>query len=233
MGSPFLAQGTTEYSIYSGPHCVALNIGVDARSLVPLFAPFFRNQDAVFGHLLTMSSEHFQGHIPLLIEHRGKEIAVPDHDISHLFTTAGSLTVTVLERVRRPDSGAPYIESLTAAADLFSQLSREPSDRLRTFIDHMTAQKYAMYADHYRNLIRSIQNPPPYWETEMNTLIKSCEQLSTSPSKLPFFWNMPEYSKDPESGWNMVKKWFEIWSECLIFWPLLFHASLDKNSSLV
>ncbi len=69
LDSRQLVRAVTRETVCDGAVCMALNLGLDNRDLLPPFLPVQRNQDGVFGAVLRACFAGFFGFLPRLVRH--------------------------------------------------------------------------------------------------------------------------------------------------------------------
>lgn len=63
-------RAVTRPTVTDGSYCMALNLGLDNRCLLPPFLPFQRNQDGVFAAVLALCCGGYTGFLPWMVLHR-------------------------------------------------------------------------------------------------------------------------------------------------------------------
>jgi hypothetical protein len=66
-------RAVTRPTVTDGGYCMALNLGLDNRRLLPPFLPFQRNQDGVFGAVLALCCGGHTGFLPWMVLHHSLE----------------------------------------------------------------------------------------------------------------------------------------------------------------
>jgi hypothetical protein len=62
-------RSVTRPTITDGGYCMALNLGLDNRGLLPPFLPVQRNQDGVFAAVLALCRDGYMGYLPAMVVH--------------------------------------------------------------------------------------------------------------------------------------------------------------------
>jgi hypothetical protein len=75
-------RAATRTTVTDGGMCMALNLGLDNRRVLPPFLPYQRNQDGVFGAVLALCGGGFNGFLPWMVPHDSGTRAGPAPEVS-------------------------------------------------------------------------------------------------------------------------------------------------------
>jgi len=221
-----------QYTIGTGSYCIAMQIGLDQRALLPPFMPVGRNSDGIFGTLASISGPRlFSGHLPFTIAH------APPGERQRKVEVDGSGIDTNLLQPRVPDLLQFCIsehEGSLITADRERGLKRLgeiltdiASLDQESFVSRFESLHERQIAGRIRDAKRKLETEKDAieeWREDVRGYIEAYKQLlheedRSVPSDLP-----------GSSGekWNLFRELVGQFGRLLTHWPALVHAAREQ-----
>lgn len=173
--------------------CMAINLGIDNRELIPPFPPVQRNEDGVFRLVLGICfDEVCSGHIPWTIQHE----PVPHRFFDDIWKSAGQfrscdLMVPLIQSFRQ--GSALGSDAPARLRRLGSYLAEIGSLNAHEFDEFLRAQLFRTATSLLTEMEKSLREAgrkPTYWERDMTQYMGSLRKALldpdiTVPSDLP------------------------------------------------
>ena len=223
-----MLKAPLQQHISDGKYCMAGNIGLDNRRLLPPFVPVQRNEDGVFGHILhTCFPNAFSGHLPYVIVHDPPERRpVPDDAMSigvtSLRTNDIMIYLIALFTVPRRQQDAPTVEAL---GRFLEDLSAQPEAAFREAVRAAVTQavsKRIRYAEHR---LHERKEQPTYWAADMHEHIRRSQQSVLQEE----FFVPCDLAGNTEGRRRHFQRIVGSYGQLLRFWPALIDAAKALN----
>ncbi len=211
------------------PGCMATCTGVDNERLLPPFLPRGRNEDGVFGAMLSMAApDTLFGHLPVGIVHDSPRPSARDTAAilsareTRLADLIVPLAASVSGHARAPEAW------LREAAALFSDLGRRPADALAVIVGDVIRVQRMRELAHVDELCRSRAWPAYYQaalEAYRDTLDAGLER--------PAFFLPIEFQHDGSlsTGYTALGGTLAAYGALLRAWPALWEAAARVRRS--
>ncbi len=219
-----VVRAVTRPTICDAAYCMALNLGLDNRQLLPPFMPVHRNQDGVFAALVRACLGHgFFGFLPWVVLHkpptRRPSSLIPWRDAIRL--RSGQVIQTVLRSIAfqpDPESPARNLRRLgIAVADLASLPQPEFDETVRLQVWAQMSRQASQLAAH----LRQFGGQPDYWANDVRQLLAAlAEELPNER------YAIPSDLADGEHFRRLVLKLGQL----LQAWPDLVEAARDLRA---
>ncbi|WP_139240122.1 glycosyltransferase family 2 protein [Fodinibius roseus] len=176
-----LFRGPAQLTIGDGPFCMAMNIGMDTRQLLPPFMPVQRRQDGVFGLLLRLCFKRTcRGYVPYAILHdpptRSARIG-----LSHALSTGPLRTNDILEAVLYSHNRWPMNQNssynLRITGDYLLDLSRLPPKRFKGQLRKICLQLIRRQINYFERCIYNRIDVPQYWQRDARRVVSNFQKL--------------------------------------------------------
>lgn len=213
-----------------GSACMAMSLGVDARELVPPFAPAGRDSDGLFGATLRAClPDAFSGFLPWAIEHTPAEARSTSFELEQ--RSAGRAGVNELLRMALAAAFDPRDTTteanLVRAGLTLQNLVKRPRDADR-FFREQTMRGLARRLAHIERTLAEHARKPAAWALALDGFAAALRQTITSPfSHLP---SELSSAPDPETARTLFFEHVGRVGKLFEAWPALFQAAKDLRS---
>jgi len=223
METPFVSRIDNSYTLYNGATCVSMNIGIDAREVLPPFTPLYRAQDNLFGFIgwQTMPS-HFSARLPFAIEHIRAQSRKRDPDPFGHLSSVGVITRICLEMCSF-EVTSDTSSNLRSMGQALIELSKIPREEMEIMISAEMSKRIngsCQFAAHMLAYYESIA--PRWWVESMTELSKSANAHIKRITAKPLFADEPQIN---------FSEWLESLGKLLQCWPDMY-AHFLKSSKL-
>ncbi len=212
-------------AIADGASCMTMSTAVDARAILPPFAPAGRDSDGLFGALLRMCvPDAFSGHLPWAIEHVPPEPRVAS--LEEQRSIAGAATVNELLRMALTvtfDARDPSAEALLVRAGrTLVGLASRPREADAFFREHTTRGLARRLAQMDR-LAAEQSRTPAFWAAALDGFATSIRAAIAHPtSHLPFDLVA---AHGPDQARELFTRHVARTGRLLEAWPSIFSAA--------
>jgi hypothetical protein len=170
-----LLRGVTCPTV-GGGLCVALNLGLDHRCLLPPFPPVQRNQDGVFGALLTgYFPGRLIGYLPWMLRHDPPG-ARPDRTGDGWSRTvrlhSGHIVQALVRRLAPVTAPAQGAAALGLLGQQLRQLGASPRTRFATGVEELVVAQAGRLAAVLRDRLRAHREQPDYWAADVRSVLE-------------------------------------------------------------
>lgn len=221
-----LARAVTADTVTDLARCMALALGLDGREPLPPFPPLHRNEDGLFGCVLSVCRPAaLFGHLPVTVAHE-PEVPRPE-PVDGVFDQPARLGVNdviaglVSASRSEVDTRSPgaAIESLGRCLVAWSQVpDRDLFERLWWMLARSLAQRLARI----EALLRESRRAPSFWARDLERLADVIRERATDPARaVP----LELRGEAPSSARELTRRRILEYGEILIYWPALLDAA--------
>jgi len=211
------------------PGCMTMCAGVDNERLLPPFLPRGRNEDGVFGAMLSMAApETLFGHLPVGIFHDSPRPSARDAAarLSARETRLADLIVPLAASVSG-QAGAPDAW-LHEVGVVLSDLGRRPDDALAVIVEDVIRAHRTRELAHVDGLCRS-RAWPAYYQAALESYR---DALSAGLERPAFFLPIEFHHDGPLSiGYQALGRTLAAFGALLRAWPALWEAAATVRRS--
>jgi len=153
--------------------CVALNLGLDHRTLLPPFLPVQRNQDGVFVSLLRACPGAFLGYLPLAVAHEPppRPPAAPADMAADLTRFRSGHVLQLLVRSLLPGTGGDAAAGLRAAGRALAETAALPPADFAERVRFAVWQQMSRQAVLWSWQLRQFGGQPAFWAEDVRRLL--------------------------------------------------------------
>jgi len=212
-------------AIADGASCMTMSTALDAREILPPFAPAGRDADGLFGALVRMCvPDAFSGHLPWAIEHAPPEQRASS--IEEQRSIAGAVTLNELVRMALTvtfDARDPSAEALFARAGrTLVGLASRPREADAFFREH-AARGLARRLAQMDRLAAEQSRTPAFWAASLDGFAASLRAAIVRPtSHLPFDLVA---ARGPDQARQLLLDHVGRTGQLLEAWPSIFAAA--------
>lgn len=220
-GSPVLADTA---------HCMAMSLGVDARDLVPPFAPAGRDSDGFFGVLLRASGDAaLAGFLPQAIEHSPPEARSASLEREQALAGTGGanehLRIVIAAAFEPQGSGAR--DGLPRLGALLERLASRPLDAEQLFREH-TMRALARRLAQIERLLAEHGRRPEHWAQALDGFAAAMRAALTAPSAYLPGELVAAHGEDTARA--LFFDYMARLGRLLVAWPALFDAARELRA---
>jgi hypothetical protein len=170
-----VVRGVKRPTISDGALCMALNLGLDQRELLPPFTPVQRNQDGVFAALLRACfSDGYFGFLPSTLLHQSpipRWLSTEDFWRSAAQVSSGQILQALVGSFTPGANSADPRKSLLALGraleDWGTSAAADFEELVRLVLWNQTSRKIVQL----ENQLRAAQGQPAYWAEDVRRLL--------------------------------------------------------------
>lgn len=232
VNTRYVRRSTTRLNVGSTYPCVAMNVGLDGRALLPPFPPVQRNEDGIFSILFTLCCPSLCGaHLPEAIVHappgrRSHADRITDDTMADFFVRTGDLLERLLKRVGAKAEGGTTAERLTSIGRALERVASETPPRFRRILERETLNAIKQHLDHAQSLLDTHSESPAPWKDDVRALIQTLKETTLDPDVcLP-----RDVEGTPEEKTRRIQHLTQRWASLLRQWPTLVDAARTLRS---
>ena len=167
-------RGVTRPTICDAAYCMALNLGLDNRRLLPPFLPVLRNQDGVFAALVRGSlGDDFFGFLPWVVLHKPPTArpasAVPWREAVRL--RGGQIIQTLLRAIPLSPTPTDPAGSLRKLGQAVVDMASMPQPDFDETVRLQLWAQMSRQATHLTAQLRRYGEQPDYWAADVRQLL--------------------------------------------------------------
>jgi hypothetical protein len=218
-------RAVTRPTISEGSFCMALNLGLDNRQLLPPFFPVLRNQDGIFGALLRGCFSAFVGFLPQALSHAPPAPRAFSADglwqrAARLQTSqAIQLLLGACAPPLRPTNPARALRALGASLE---ELAALPAADFEELLRLNVWSSFARSAAQMEGLVRKYGGAPAWWAEDVRQVVTVFrESLMSRALCLPGDIG----AADLDSAVQALQKLVRQFGQLLQAWPALVEAA--------
>jgi hypothetical protein len=219
-------RAVTRPTVGDAAFCMAMNLGLDHRDLLPPFLPVQRNQDGVFGAVLRACGGGFLGLLPWVLPHCPPEPRRADPE-------------TVWQRAARPHTG--HLVQLLVGAFSASPGVRSFADRLRALgiaLEELGSAPLGEFEEHVRlHVWNALSRPagqleahlkhfggqPGYWADDVRRALAGLREGLAGP-EYARPWDLAD-AFGAERARELLPRLIRRYGRLLRAWPALVEAA--------
>jgi hypothetical protein len=227
-----LLRAVTRTTVCRPGFCMALNLGLDNRGLLPPFLPALRNQDGVFAALLrACRPDALFGFLPWVVPH---EPAAPRPSLADGLREAGTgiragqafqLLIGALAPSLPASGAAPRLRALGAS---LVQLGAAPAADFAAGMNALLRAQMGAFAARLEGLLAEYGGRPAYWACDVRGLLAALREALPRSD-----WAAPADLRaafGPERAPDLFRGLVRQFGELLRVWPDLVEAARDLRA---
>jgi len=212
--------------------CMTFAIGLDARSLLPPFPPVERNEDGLFGSILSACDPSaLFGHLPVTVAHEPEDPRQTAFEI--VFDQAGRIGVNDMiaglasASLHEIDHRSPAAAHESLARALLGWIDL-PEDELFERLAWMLARRLSQRLARITSLLRESRREPSFWARDLDRLADVLRERIEDPTRaVPH--DLTARHALPEARALAVRRVRE-YAEILSWWPAIWEAARALRS---
>jgi len=225
-----ILRAPTQHSISDGTFCIAMNMGLDNRILLPPFMPVQRSQDSIFGSILKICFEGAsRGYLPYVVYH-----APPERRSSITKTTSLDLKSIrtndilrwIIFSLQRWPRESDTKRSISALGDYLMNLSSLPPTDFKNFVRTICCRAISTRILNAERRLRANSEAPKYWVDDINNYISASQKRTTSKD----FFVPSDLEGSVDERWSCFSEIVHKFGELLTHWPTIVKAASDIRS---
>ncbi|HEY1375586.1 MAG TPA: hypothetical protein VGF55_02270 [Gemmataceae bacterium] len=210
-----------------GGLCVALNLGLDHRTLLPPFLPVQRNQDGVFGALLRGCFENrLFGYLPWMLLHdpaAGRPDSTRGDWSRQVGVGSGQIVQAVVKALAPTTTGTDAGARLRQLGQELVRLAAAPEARFADAVRVLIAGHLGRFAAGLEERLRSHGGRPDYWAADVRQVLgllspEAVARLAVSPTDLAEAFG-------PEAALPRLRDLLTEFGRLLAVWPEMVAAA--------
>jgi hypothetical protein len=232
LASHQVMRAVTRPTICDAAYCMALNLGLDNRQLLPPFMPVQRNQDGIFAALVqSCVGNGFFGFLPWLLLHTPptRRLASSNTDWKDAVRLRSGQMIQVLLR------SIPLRRNLTNAAQNLRELGKGLTDigsmPLMDFEETVRQQVWTQLsrqASQFAGQLQQFGSQPDYWANDVRQVLAAmAEDLPNECSAVPC--DLAK-GRDGRSASELFRCLVRRFGQLLQVWPDLVEAARDLRA---
>jgi hypothetical protein len=229
LNSRFIRRSPKNLNIGTSFPCVAMNLGLDGRVLLPPFPPVQRNEDGVFSLLFDLCCLDLCGsHLPEAILHvppesRSHANFISDTSMIPYHVRTGDLLEMLLRGVRTKVTGEESSTRIKSIGRALLNIAHSSKESFVRRLNREVMETVKHLVDKSRSLIRAYPDSPAVWHKDMKSLIEGLQEASLqSDLFLPV-----DIEGTAEQKVERLRCLTEKWANLLLYWPAIHDAARD------
>ncbi|MGD0728411.1 MAG: hypothetical protein ABSB63_23155 [Spirochaetia bacterium] len=213
------------YTISGGSVFMAINAGIDNRSLLPPFLPVGRNEDGLFAMTLHLCAEDaLIGHVPLAVLHSPQEARHYEQGASPIAAPRlAEIMQTILNTFNPSPGHAGISERLSDLGELFVDVGSLKIEDFREYIETVWVAAASRYIGYLEYLLDLYHGEPDYWAEDVLSFIErltdfTVHQSAAAPRELLA-------TQSPEQAMETCRRVVRQYGELLQWWPVIYGAA--------
>jgi hypothetical protein len=162
-------------TVSDGAFCMALNLGLDNRTLLPPFTPVQRNQDGVFAALVRACfTDSYFGHLPWLLLHQAptNRRCLPEDMLrSAAEVTSGQVLQALVGSFAPGPNRADACKSLRALGHSLEDWGSAAPDDFEELVRLIMWNQASRRAVHLESQLRQMQGQPGFWAEDVRRVL--------------------------------------------------------------
>lgn len=224
-----MLRGAVQPTIGDNPFCMAGNIGLDTRRLLPPFMPVQRNEDGIFGQLLYLCfKQACRGYLPYAILHDPpvrSSHASPSHTLSVGPLRTNDILGAVLWSQSQWPFGPDPSHNISVLGQYLFDLSQCSIHHFKIKLREICWGVTRTRINHFRQHIEKRVDVPDYWQSDARKVISNFQELMLDedlcvPCDLP--GNASERLK-------VFQELLGKFGQLLMYWPDIWKAATEIN----
>lgn len=208
-----IIQSPPALTLYQGPICITLIVGIDNASLVPPFMPNGRGQDFIFGTMRWRAFPHaLSAYIPILIGHERpeKEARITSYDAVREMTKMNRVFSQIIRTI--PVVDTDQIQNLaTIGAYLVDMGQKSPSD-FSFYIQELCRKITTMSSTQIQHIADTNKNIGDLWNEDVENIARELGDADTKSF-------LQDVTKNESSDAILVfQKWLSLYGKLLQCW---------------
>jgi hypothetical protein len=218
-------RAASRATVADGAFCMGLNLGLDARRLLPPFLPVQRTQDGVFGAALKVCGEGFFGYLPWALLHRPPGVRAHADDglwRRAVRVHAGQIVQALVRAFPAPPAPVSMEQALRSLGGWLEELASAPLDDFEEFVRLQVLQNLSRGVAGLEALLRRDGSRTPYWADDAVQALAALRELLTGRAALP--WDLEEvFGAEPARA--VLRRLVALYGVLLRIWPDLVEAA--------
>ena len=235
MTTRHVIRAASRLSISNGPFCMTTNIGLDHRSLLPPFMPVLRNEDGVFGCLLSVCFPNaFKGYSPYTVVHSPSETreAISASPQSRYTTfLCNSFLAWIIMSVDDHSFGRDAAQNLRLLGACLRKLGTLSQRDFSDFMQTLTRRVMKVNVAHAEQELAERPEAPTYWKDDVVAYLNVLKKAVAHPE----FAVPKDLAGNPAERIARFRALVNQYGVLLIHWPDICEAALalrDKGRRL-
>jgi hypothetical protein len=220
-GRPTLSDGT---------FCMTTNIGLDHRTLLPPFVPVLRNEDGVFGTMLSLLfPSSFTGYAPYTVQHlppEARTLAADAQRTRYKTQLANGLLMWIIASFRDQPVGPDGTRNVRSLGRSLQELGTLPQHRFADFLRQVAVR--AMHANvvHAERQLAQRRGAPAYWAADVEAYLRAAEEAVVHPEfAVPY-----DLAGNAAERLALFQALIATFGALLIHWPDIVEAARDLRA---
>jgi hypothetical protein len=209
--SDLVRRGTGCCTIGGGSFFMAMNIGLDNRSLLPPFFPAGRNADGIFAKVMRRADgSALIGYLPRLIYHSPRAAARWSREDLHRFRLRTADILPILLDTLSGSSGSNGMAAgLKDLGEHLMSFGPMPLEDFRGRVFHVLERYFEALIPYTRSEINYYRGQPAFWARDLERHIEQIEAYFSEKRGGPI-------STIPD---ELLQQYIASYGELLIWWP--------------
>jgi hypothetical protein len=218
-------RSVSRYTISDGTMFMAINAGVDNRSLLPPFLPVGRNSDGIFARTLRICAEDaLIGHIPIAVHHSPQESRRYAQGAIQIAAPRLAEIVSTIMSTFNPSPGHSSVsERLTDLGKHFVDVGSFKIEDFKEYVETVWVAAASHHIGFLEYLLDLHHGKPDYWAEDVLSLIErltdfTVHQSAAAPRELL-------ETQSPDQAIETCRRVVRKFGELLQWWPVIYGAA--------
>jgi hypothetical protein len=210
---------------------MAINAGIDNRSLLPPFLPNGRNEDGLFAMTLHVCAEDaLIGHIPLAVLHSPQEARRYEQGAGPIAAPRLAEIVQTILNTFNPSPGhAGISERLSDLGKLLVDVGSLRIEDFKEYVESAWVGAASRYIGYLEYLLAQYRGEPDYWAEDVQSFIErlmdfTVHQSAAAPRELLG-------RQSPEQAMETCRRMVRKFGELLYWWPVIYGAAKELRAA--
>ncbi len=226
-----ILRAVTGATVCEGAFCMAPNLGLDNRRLLPPFMPVQRNQDGVFGVLLrTCFPACFFGFLPWAVLHRQPVRPSRAGDSWEQATSfrSGQIVQALIRSFSFGPEQTDEAKNLRALGEALVELGSRPVPEFTRVVRGHIQTHRSLIAAQLERLFQQFAGQPEFWAHDVRRVLKGIQEMSAKGSSFESS-DLSEACGDERPG-AFLQRLVRRFGRLLRYWPEMVEAARDLRA---
>lgn len=207
-------------TISDSTFCMAINLGIDNRTLLPPFMPVLRNEDGIFRYTLELCCDgKFSGFLPWVLIHdplTPRSFQFADLWESTLPPRSCDLVLFLIQSFTRWPSNGSVPDKLRALGKFLCDVASVPPADFEEVLRTLVLRAAGLRVTAMERMLGNAGEMPAFWAADVKKHIATIRERLTSSSYLTTPWDLPGTPGDAQ---KLLRRLMFLFGHLLVCWP--------------
>jgi hypothetical protein len=224
-------RAVTGATICEGAFCMAPNLGLDNRQLLPPFMPVQRNQDGVFGVLLrTCFPGGFFGFLPWALRHRqpARRPTAGDSWEQATVFRSGQIVQALIRSFSFGPEQTDEARNLRALGEALVEMGSRPLPEFEGVVRLHVEKHRGLIVTQMQSLLQQFGGGPAFWADDVRRVLRGI-QLASAKEESFGASDLREACGNEAPG-ALLQRLVRRFGQLLRYWPEMMEAARDLRA---